>query len=114
MSTETRWDIATICLNGHVRSITLSRDKERFCTICGAETITACPTCRAPIPGVRKPTAFSLARFVRPACCRVDGAPYPWTTKALEAARELADETSDLSEEERRELKDAIGDLAGD
>ena len=48
------YDIAQICINGHViNSMSKSHPEhnKKFCDKCGAPTITNCPKCNTPIRG---------------------------------------------------------------
>jgi hypothetical protein len=110
---------AQICLNGHV--ITASADSnpdlcERFCSRCGAETITACSSCSAPNRGdydvagsIVLASSYALPRF-----CHSCGQPYPWTAVRMQAAAQLADELEGLSPEERELLKKSLIELVHD
>ena len=46
--------------------------------------------------------------------CYACGKPYPWTEKRLAAAQELTDEIDELSNDEKKSLKESILDLAQD
>lgn len=109
------YDTAQICLNGHLINKMASsapQSNQKFCGDCGAQTITACPTCNAAIRGYyHVPGVIGFFNYNRPSYCHNCGNPYPWTASSLEAARELADELENLSPEERRQLKDSFPDL---
>jgi hypothetical protein len=48
------YDTAQICINGHIiNSMSKSHPEhnKKFCDKCGAQTITNCPNCNAPIRG---------------------------------------------------------------
>jgi hypothetical protein len=112
---ESGFDTAQVCINGHEvnASTRLSPEfNEKFCSTCGSETITACPTCKAPIRGhVRGSLATS---YTPPKFCSGCGKAFPWTASTLHAARMYADELSDLTPEERQLLKGALDDLVKD
>jgi len=96
---------AQICLNGHVISTSADRHpdlSERYCSRCGAETVTACRSCSAP-------DSYALPRF-----CHSCGQPHPWTAARLEAAAALADELEGLSADERDLLKRSLVELVQD
>jgi hypothetical protein len=110
---------AQICLNGHVISTSADRHpdlSERYCSRCGAETVTACRSCSAPIRGdydvtgsFGPPDSYALPRF-----CHSCGQPHPWTAARLEAAAALADELEGLSADERDLLKRSLVELVQD
>jgi hypothetical protein len=112
------YDIAQICREGHVVN-TMARDypesNEAFCAKCGSATVTACDGCQAAIRGYyHVPGVLGGFAFDRPSYCQACGAPYPWTTSALAAAADLADEADGLSAQERDELKATFPDLVRD
>lgn len=104
---------AKICLNGH--SIVESKPihSKQFCEECGAEMISACPSCNAPI----KEWHYSSDRVVmkpkpiNPLYCKNCGSPYPWTKAAIEATILTIQEDAALSEIEQNNLKDSLPDL---
>src|SRR5258708_19500313 len=114
-TTESGFDTAQICINGHEinASMRLSPEfNEKFCGTCGAETITACPECKAPIRGHLRgslATSYTPPKF----CCGC-GKALPWTASALQAARMYAEELNELSPEERQQLKSTLDDLFKD
>jgi len=81
--TESCYDSAQICLNGHVVNPTFYYHPElsrAFCQECGASTITRCPHCGAAIPG--KYFVEGVADTMEYACptiCPACQALYPWT-----------------------------------
>ncbi len=76
----------------------------RFCTECGAESISACESCEAILGNPNK----------RPSYCGSCGKPFPWTQTALTAAREYTDELDELSPEDKSLLKLSLVDLTVD
>lgn len=112
---DSYYDTAQICLNGHVIN-TMAREypqsNQKHCSKCGAQSMTGCPSCGSTIRGYyHVPGVFGGSRYIRPGYCHDCGRPYPWTIASLEAARELADELDGLSSEERKQLKDSFPDL---
>ncbi len=109
---------AQICVNGHMITSSLETSPElsaRFCDRCGAETISECPQCRASIRGYfHVDGVVSLNETRVRAFCHECGNPYPWTEAKLSAAREMADELDELSEEEKEQLKGTLDDLVRD
>jgi len=117
------YDTAQICLNGHViNSAVKSRPEhnEAFCSRCGSKTITECQSCRCPIRGsdlddIYWSTHREYQRnYVSPAFCIQCGAPYPWTERGLEAARELAAELESLDDSEKELLAASLDDIVRD
>lgn len=111
------YDTAQICLNGHV--ITRSAEdspefREKHCSDCGAETVTACPHCLEKIRGYLRGSMPSLRPQPAPAFCHNCGKPYPWTDRAVQAIRELALETDGLTNEEKENLSRSLDDLVRD
>jgi hypothetical protein len=112
---ESYYDTAQICLNGHVinsMAESYPQSNQKYCSECGAETITSCADCNSTIRGhYHIPDVISLSDYNRPSYCYNCGKPYPWTVVSLESARDLADELEKLSAEERQQLKDSLLDL---
>ena len=110
---------AAVCLNGHVATPDVETHGARlskFCSTCGSEVITACPSCKAPIRGFYIPPGVTGVGGVfksLPSFCFQCGQPFPWTAEKIEAAKSLADELENLSAEDRAALKIAIDDVAG-
>lgn len=116
---ERAWyDTAQVCVNGHVITSTIRTSPERgakYCSRCGAETITQCPYCHADIRGCyHVPRIVSAVRYDPPAFCHQCGKPYPWTESRLKAAEELIDLAEDVSVEEKRSLKSDLPALTCD
>lgn len=72
-----------------------------FCRMCGAMTISTCPSCQAPIE----------LSYDRPAFCAQCGKAFPWTTYIIRSASECTDDIEQLSFEEKEELKATFEDL---
>jgi len=116
------WDVALACRNGH-----LVNDRSRgepvrnatWCSLCGAETISACPGCREPIPGFYYPRRDGFADLAPaerhppqvPQYCHACGRPFPWTERAMSAARSLIRELAGLDAYERDQLRRSIDDI---
>lgn len=112
---ESRYDTAEICLNGHVISDAINEfpvHHAEFCARCGEATITKCPKCETGIRGhYFVPGVIGGYHFEAPAFCHKCGQAYPWTQRGLEAARELADLSENLSDDEKKALKASLDDL---
>lgn len=108
---------AQVCLNGHVIIDNIEHNSnlcEKFCHICGAETICECLNCHTPIRGkyyVSGITAVGFGYDPAPAYCYNCGKPFPWTENALEATRIALDEADELKAEDREKLKNSLPDL---
>jgi hypothetical protein len=116
---ESVWyDVAQICLNGHVTNSSSGRSPEfnqKFCRSCGASTITKCPDCTADIRGYcHVPGVIGFQEVTAPPFCVDCGAAYPWTKGRLDAARELAMEQDLLTSDEREILAKSLDDLVRD
>ncbi len=110
------YDIAQVCLNGHMVNSRFRGSPEfskRFCDKCGAETISRCPNCDMPIQGdYIVPGVIVLGDGPKsvPAYCRGCGKPFPWTQRRLQAIRELTEEADEL-DDEREDLIESLPDL---
>ncbi len=101
---------AQYCLNGHANGFanpSLPGSRQRFCNVCGTESLAACPRCQSPFPAYSQiPPA--------PAFCGGCGNPLPWTVQSLQAAVDLADLQDYLSSADRELLKKSLDDLIRD
>ena len=102
---------AAVCVNGHPDSADTSlKAAAKFCSACGELVIAFCQECQADIRGHYVPPGVSGVggRYVPPSFCYECGKPFPWTVRALAAARELTDELDGLTADDRAKLKTAI------
>ncbi|WP_082547607.1 DUF2321 domain-containing protein [Rhodanobacter sp. Soil772] len=115
---DSYYDTAQICLNGHVVSTFASsqpQSSQKFCAKCGAETIMGCAGCNTAIRGYyHVPGVIGFFEYSKPAYCYGCGKPFPWTAASLEAASELVDDLPTLSHEEKQQLKESFPDLVRD
>ena len=112
------WDVALICQSGHLVNDRSRGDPARNaerCSTCGSQTITACPGCREPIRGFyytqtdHPPGASPGTPLGRvPQYCEACGRPFPWTERAMSAARLLIRELAALDSYERDLLRRSI------
>lgn len=113
-----QYDGANICVNGHVINPDAKRrpiHNTEFCDKCGAETIFTCLHYQRPIRGSYSVDGLTdPRRYSAPSFCTGCGKPYPWTSAALAAARELVVESDSLSSAEREELQSTFSDLVTD
>lgn len=114
---QSRYLTAQVCLNGHTatdRLETSPEAAERYCSVCGSPTISACPACHAGIRGdYVVPGVPVIMPYHPPHHCHNCGEQFPWTTSRIAAAKEMADEL-DISDSDREILKSAIVDLSTD
>src|SRR2546422_6026360 len=111
------YDIAQICLDGHVinpRAATVRDRNKKFCDKCGKPTITGCQICKTPIQGYYRNPNYLGIPYVPPRFCPECGSMYPWTAARLQDARELADELTGLTAEEKEKLKQSLEDIVHD
>lgn len=113
------YDIGQVCLNGHAVTGNYrpeSEFAEDFCSRCGAETTTQCPKCKSHVRGYydHDGGVIAIPTFDVPAYCYKCGEPFPWTTRAIQAAQELADEIEGLSDKERETAKGSLIEITRD
>jgi hypothetical protein len=91
------------------------QSNQKYCSDCGEQTITACPSCGTNIRGYyHVPGVFNFSDYHAPSYCFNCGEPYPWTIARLEAASDLADELDGLTADEKEKLKYSLPDLVKD
>jgi hypothetical protein len=106
------------CLNGHVVTSYLGKPfgdvrAQNYCSRCGAETITACPSCGESQRGYSLSAAY--ADKAKPdAHCHNCGKPYPWTARHLVAAEEMVREDELLSDADKSQLTSTFVDLTSE
>ena len=108
---------AIICRSGHVVNACVQSQREEhhaYCSKCGSDVITACPSCEASIPGARivprvdiTPPRLKFAPKYCPQC----GSPYPWTQQAIEAAVDLIIESNRSLEASRQKIEQTLVDV---
>lgn len=97
------FDIAQICLNGHVingDTIHYPEYSKDYCTDCGSETIKNCPSCKGEIRGNSIDGIYDTIEKP-PAYCHLCGKPYPWTDTTLQSTQELIELEESISQEEK-------------
>ncbi len=114
------YDAAQVCANGHVVNDNVHLHPEHnqpFCSICGEATKTKCDKCNTEIRGsyeVPNVAVIGPGMQTPPSFCHNCGQAYPWAKKRLQAAKDLADELDELSDEEKQKLKASLDDLIRD
>lgn len=110
---------AQICLNGHMvtSSIELNPElREKFCSRCGAMTITHCPSCGAPLRGELYDDEIAIYGFIPSidAYCTNCGSAFPWTKSAIENAILLIQEEEELSEQLKTSVIQSLPDIVAE
>ena len=115
MERDSWYDVAEVCLNGHVSNANSQRypaHNKKFCSECGKPTTTRCSGCNMPIRGeFHVSGAVMVSHFTPPAFCHECGKPYSWTQERIRVADQLTDEAENLDEKEKEALKDTFADL---
>ncbi len=112
------YDVAQICLNGHVITNMANghpEHKKDFCIKCGEKTIVSCQNCNTSIKGYYSfENVIGLFDYDKPKYCEKCGQPFPWTARQIDAAKDLIDLTDNLNSEEKADLKSSIDNLVKD
>jgi len=108
-----RWSGA-VCERGHVESGAIERlDQEvaPFCDECGANVLTACPSCKGQILGFYI-NSYNI-RFEPPQFCRWCASPFPWASREslVHHLENQLQREPGLAEGDRRKLLDQIAVL---
>ncbi len=110
------FDIAQVCLNGHTINASMQGSPEfnqDCCSECGAKTTSKCESCNEPIRGEChfEELIIGGGTFTLPKFCHKCGKPYPWTVSKLKSAKELVEESGNLTPEEKKILKESMDKL---
>lgn len=114
------YEVAQICMNGHVITSLLKMNptrSQKYCSQCGALTITTCPKCNKEIGGSYYDPEWLKdyeGSYKKPSFCHNYGTAYPWMDSKLKAARDLSDEFDNLTQDERDLLKKSLDDIVRD
>jgi hypothetical protein len=121
------YDVAQICLNGHVINMLAKNDpihNKDFCPKCGSQTIKNCLNCQNEISGhyyttlqnwvTGKPSIKPIGRFVLPLFCPKCGVLFPWTEKKIEVSKNIIFELSNLTQEEKDLFAKSVDDIIKD
>lgn len=110
------YDVALICKNGHMINDSYVRYPEgnsKHCEECGAENITSCQHCNAPIKGrYHVDGIVDFSETPVPSYCHNCGKPYPWIQSKLEALDEMINLMDELDEKEKESLKESGRDVS--
>lgn len=116
-----RYDTAQICINGHIitDSIQVDPEDQKRCDKCGGVLFIECQNCGANIRGREYiPDLWSGSRPIQlhkaPQFCYQCGNPYPWLETKIQAARELAQELDNISDDEKEILVKSIDEIVID
>jgi hypothetical protein len=107
---EVGYDVGLICENGHDINDSVLEFPEYnadFCPKCGARGIYKCE-CGEPVRGG---VLGVTGDYRPPAHCTGCGRPHVWTTRRLQALRELITELDGLSSDEKTQLSDSVANL---
>ncbi len=113
------YDIALICLNGHIVNEEARRYPQHnkiYCPDCGEKTISECPLCKTSIQGY-----YSVEGVIgggglekAPGFCHNCGKPYPWTESKIVTAIQILAEFGNLSDDEKKTIEQDINNIARD
>ena len=114
------YDVAQVCLNGHVINRRFKGRPARnakYCADCGAKAITNCQECNEEIRGeLINTSGFGFATGYTPPppnYCDECGKPYPWMQSKIESLQEWLDSSS-LDEDVKTALSDGIAHIMRD
>lgn len=89
--------------------------REKYCSICGEQTITKCPHCDSSIRGsYYEPDVLGDFEYAKPSFCHKCGKPFPWTERYLQAASELMGLSGELEDAELTQFKTDLDSLMKD
>lgn len=112
-----------VCMNGHVITAKANNEQipEKYCAICGEEIINKCLDCSTYIKGIPRqvsvidpPYSYFGNPYVRQSYCTNCGKPHPWTKRSEEAAYELIEFSTSLTQQEKEDWKQTIPILVKD
>ncbi len=118
MKTNSHYDIAQICMNGHVINSASQKYPERnsqFCPMCGEKTIFLCSNCQSKIHGSYTSSSGWTCSITKPsAYCHSCGKPYPWTENKIMTAVQIFAEFGNLDDNEKETLEQDLNNIAKD
>jgi hypothetical protein len=111
------YDVMQVCMNGHKiteYAISQPESRQKFCELCGAETIDKCPECNTTIRGFRHiEGVFHTSKKAVPKYCIECGAAYPWQASSIENLKDVLSE-SGLSQQDIQDIETALPDIVRD
>jgi hypothetical protein len=115
MIMQGNYDIAQICMNGHVINSSSKgcHHNEEFCSSCGEKIITECPSCRVSIRGDYH-SKLTVRLADAPAFCHNCGKAYPWTENKIQTAIQIFAEFGGLDDGEKKTIEDDIRNISRD
>ncbi len=109
------YDVAQICLNGHlITDFAASQTQHRkaYCDKCGEPTMMECGNCKKAIDGYyHSPGVCGYYEYNIPRFCHNCGKAFPWTSRGIEAANQLASDDGTLSVEEKEQFAKDIQEI---
>ena len=122
---DDHYDVPQICLNGHVANEAtraFPADCRKFCEQCGEPTTTRCEACRSDIRGpfvsahgtMLAANPHTTDPWRVPQFCEHCGKVFPWTERALAAAREIVAEERALTVEDKEAFNIDVNDVVRD
>ena len=106
-----KWTTAQICENGHkITSDAEGMNSQRFCSQCGAKTISCCPSCSSRIRGKKIPVdsgrmPFPSDSFSRPNFCVDCGEQFPWIKANIDRAIKIAQASEEFNPDEIENIR---------
>ena len=106
------YDVARVCLNGHLINDSVRRNPGRStqkCVQCGADAIEVCPECNEPLRGDYHSELVlrAISTYRRATYCGRCGEALPWLSASLKSSRELLE----LSGVEESVVESLMGQL---
>ena len=91
---------AQVCMNGHTitEGLELSPDfQSKFCSTCGAQTISECQNCSTPIRGEYYiPGVIASFDYIPPNYCHDCGKSMPWLEQSMASVTEIIKDLNEL------------------
>ncbi|OHD95003.1 MAG: hypothetical protein A2019_03700 [Sulfurimonas sp. GWF2_37_8] len=111
------YDVAQVCLNGHVINDNYKSSPEfnqDFCDQCGEKTITECLSCHEPIRGDYHVEGIfgGTPGYTPPSYCYKCGNAFSWIQMALDSAKELLDIDEAINDADKETLMDSMKEIS--
>ena len=117
MRDESYYDVALICMNGHVVNASTKTSPSHntpFCEDCGAQTISSCLKCEEDIRGKYHVPLVIGGGYDLPSYCHNCGQPYPWTESKIQTAIDIFVEFGGLDDVALEQTKKDLNNIAKD